>query len=261
MSSGEARNDHPWARPDSREEERQTARPPWEAGRPGWAARAGEQAGPPKRAVRTGRRTRRVLAWVLTGTLALAALLAGLAVLVPRLLSRPGPGVLASSGPASAERSQEPGAVTYIDDVRLGTCVNEVSDSTTSDKNSGILPLVSCSAPHDGEVLARFLLPPGIWPGEAKVRETAARGCRGRLEPLFENSPAGDRLATLAFVPLREEWPEDRLVVCVAVHQGVAPLVGPVVPGGSGPHDADPPRTQTAPAPVVAGAGAGWVSR
>ncbi|MFD0887317.1 hypothetical protein ACFQ08_22470, partial [Streptosporangium algeriense] len=168
----------------------------------------------------------------------------------------------ASSGPASAERSQEPGAVTYIDDVRLGTCVNEVSDSATSDKNSGILPLVSCSAPHDGEVLARFLLPPGIWPGEARVREMAVQGCRGRLEPLFERSPVKDRLATLAFVPLREEWPDDRLVVCLAVHRGVAPLVGPVVPGGAGsPQDTVPPGTRTAPAPVVAGAEAGWISR
>ncbi|MER7130763.1 hypothetical protein [Streptosporangium saharense] len=254
MSSGEARNDHPWARPDSREEERETARPPWEAGRPDWAAPAGEPADPPKRA----RRTRKVVVGVLAGTLVLAALVTGAVVLVPRLAWRPGTEVPAppSSGPASAERSQEPGAVTYIDDVRLGSCVNEVSDSTTSDKNSGILPLVSCSAPHDGEVLARFLLPPGIWPGEARMRALATRGCRERLGPLFERSPVRKRLAVLAFVPLREEWPEDRLVICVAVHRGVTPLVGPVVPDGAGPAGPGPTGPEgTAPAPV-AGAGA-----
>ncbi|MEV8639360.1 hypothetical protein AB0395_47685, partial [Streptosporangium sp. NPDC051023] len=235
MSSGEENNHRPWVSPDHRGDRPGAARETWQ---------------PPRGRAGARRRTRRVVALV-TGTLALAATVTGLVVLAPR--SAPGREETAASTRASArpaapaspeggapaptttEESQDQDAVAYIDDMRLGTCVNEVSDSTLSDKNSGVLPLASCAGPHDGEVLARFLLPAGGWPGGGRLRALAVEGCRARLAPIFERSPVGERLASLAFVPLREEWPDDRLVICVAVHRQVGPLVGPVDPEQAGP--------------------------
>ncbi|GAA3125355.1 hypothetical protein [Streptosporangium carneum] len=149
--------------------------------------------------------------------------------------------------PAATGAPQDQGAIAYIDDMRPGTCVNDVSDGVVLGKDSGVLPLADCADAHNGEVLASFPLPAGGWPGDGTVRTLAVDGCLDRLSPIFERSPFGDQLASLAFVPLREEWPDDRLVVCVAVRRGSGFLFKPVDP-----EPAAPP-TRAAP-PLGAGA-------
>ncbi|MEV7007799.1 hypothetical protein [Streptosporangium sp. NPDC051022] len=192
------------------------------------------------------------MAAALTGVLVLIGAVTGAALLVLRVT--PGAGQEAQGARASAlssdpapttGESADPGAVAYIDDIRPGTCVNEVFDNTVFEKDSGVLPLASCTDAHDGEVLTRFLLPGREWPGRERVRAMAVEGCRGRLAPIFEHSPIAEQLTSLAFAPLRAEWPEDRLVVCVAVHKEIGFLFRPVEPPQTQP--AVPAQTEGAP--------------
>ncbi|GAA4233851.1 hypothetical protein GCM10023075_50960 [Streptosporangium album] len=162
----------------------------------------------------------------LAGVLVLAVLIGGTVVFARRFVPAPqeeGTGgadtSFTTSDPAPGQTG-EPRETAYINDVMPGTCVDDVFDKTVGD-----VFLAECTDAHEGEVLARFDLPSGRWPGQKRVDSLAEEGCDRRLAPLFERSPIKDRLSSMPVIPAREDWPGDRLVICVAVHKATRSLL------------------------------------
>jgi hypothetical protein len=75
---------------------------------------------------------------------------------------------------------------------------------------------VSCSSSHDGEVIFRFRLPDGAYPGDDAVSERASARCGGRPFADYYGAPLpGSGLETVFYRPRHGSWQAgDREVVC-----------------------------------------------
>jgi hypothetical protein len=101
-----------------------------------------------------------------------------------------------------------------------GDCFDEpgAPDAATDEARLvGEIEEVSCDAPHDGEVFARFDLPDAAYPGETDVIDEADRRC---LAQLSRYTMDAWRLAQEAdysyYYPAKGNWSfGDRSVVCV----------------------------------------------
>ena len=98
-------------------------------------------------------------------------------------------------------------AVTTLDP---GDCINDLEE-TNSVEN---LPVVPCSAPHDGEVYAVFNLADGPWPGDTAVQQQAETRCNDEFDK-YASSP-DEKLELFYLHPLKSSWWRDRGVTCIA---------------------------------------------
>lgn len=90
--------------------------------------------------------------------------------------------------------------------LRAGQCIDIQNGSTPS--------VVSCTAPHDAEVVGTFTLPGAAWPGTAAVRQEAGAGCGTRLGA-YLNPELAINLAQTYVYPGRVDWKAGtRTVIC-----------------------------------------------
>ncbi|WP_165975928.1 DUF4190 domain-containing protein [Actinomadura rubrisoli] len=105
--------------------------------------------------------------------------------------------------------------------MKLGDCINDnsgASASTSAPVEVESVKVVSCTGPHDGEVLAVFRLS-GLFPSEREMSQKASAGCKLRVSARLNRDPAARSLATSYYYPTAESWTQgDRAVTCVAVH-------------------------------------------
>lgn len=103
---------------------------------------------------------------------------------------------------------------TSVHSLQIGDCLNQLED----DEEIESLPVVACSAPHDGEVYAEFRLTGSTYPGLDAIQKEAEERCGELLAdyaPKAADDPAVD---TYFLYPTDESWRRkaDRLVTCVA---------------------------------------------
>ncbi|MBV9208493.1 MAG: septum formation family protein [Actinobacteria bacterium] len=105
--------------------------------------------------------------------------------------------------------------------LRPGECVNSAPNGLS-------VTVVSCAAPHDAEVFARFSLPASAWPGAAAARQAAGQGCASRLGGYLNPAFAGIGLTEEYVYPDQAAWlAGERTVVC-EVRATNGPLSGSV---------------------------------
>jgi hypothetical protein len=128
-------------------------------------------------------------------------------------------GVTASPSPStspSANASTSTGSeLVALNDLRVGDCLQDIGEG----KSVSTLPVVPCAAPHAAEVVGRFSLPAGTYPGTAAVDEQAGTGCADRLKAYAPAASKNPKVDLFYFSPLEEEWAkiDGRSVICMAV--------------------------------------------
>jgi hypothetical protein len=96
-----------------------------------------------------------------------------------------------------------------IDALQPGDCGPSVSHGVTAS-----LKVVPCRQPHTFEVVARFELPDGDYPGDDTVVRLSERGCAQRLAQLPALRDRKD-LALSYLHPMQRTWHAQRSVVCM----------------------------------------------
>jgi hypothetical protein len=99
--------------------------------------------------------------------------------------------------------------------LKVGDCIEDVTEG----KSVVQLTLVACTQSHEAEVVARFDLPAGAYPGDSVVDEQSATGCADRLEAYAPGSSDDPDIDLFYFSPLEAEWTryQGRNVICMAV--------------------------------------------
>lgn len=105
-------------------------------------------------------------------------------------------------------------------DLQVGECGNQPKNL----HYITLLTIVPCTERHQFEVYAAFLLPAGRYPGLAKVRLLADRGCARRFTSFVGVPPGRSSLEYFTIHPLPESWAVDQFVHCLI-------LTGPSVRG------------------------------
>ncbi|WP_212986881.1 DUF4190 domain-containing protein [Actinoplanes auranticolor] len=100
-----------------------------------------------------------------------------------------------------------------VTDLRAGDCLQDVRSQTGSH-----VDVVPCATSHYSEVFAVFPLPPGEWPGDARVKGTAQAGCDDRFAAYAGVELDEDSWTVLAVPPEELGWPSERDALCVAHH-------------------------------------------
>ncbi|MBA9006874.1 septum formation family protein [Thermomonospora cellulosilytica] len=141
---------------------------------------------------------------------AIAALLAALA-LVPRLFFHNDP---AEQGDGSVHG--------YIPEV--GQCYN----GRLSEQDM-IPQITSCDGPHYGEIIKRFELDGGTWPGQAEIFARARTECEKYLQQRFGTLTPVEEGVLETYTPREEGWlTGDRTAHCAIVGAGDGQLSRPL---------------------------------
>ncbi len=99
-------------------------------------------------------------------------------------------------------------------------------DNTHPGRVSAQVRLVSCTQPHNGQVVGTFMLPGNAWPGDGAVNREAATGCAAMLGSVLRQHRLGSGISGLNFSPDQQAWSSGtRAVTCVlldpnATHTG-----------------------------------------
>ncbi|GAA1642420.1 DUF4190 domain-containing protein [Catellatospora bangladeshensis] len=103
---------------------------------------------------------------------------------------------------------------TSVHSLQIGDCLNALED----DEEIESLPVVACSAPHDGEVYAEFRLTGSTYPGLDAIQKEAEERCGTLLESYAPEAADDASVDTYFLYPTDESWrlKSDRLVTCVA---------------------------------------------
>jgi hypothetical protein len=94
--------------------------------------------------------------------------------------------------------------------LKVGDCINGLKESSSLED----LPVVPCSAPHEGEVYALFDLADGPWPGDAAVQRDAEKRCNDEFDRYA--TAENEKLELFYLHPLARSWWRDRGVTCIA---------------------------------------------
>lgn len=99
--------------------------------------------------------------------------------------------------------------------IQLGDCINGAMTGLVESVEG-----VPCSTPHDAEVYHAFLLPDGVYPGDASVGESASNGCYNAFEPFVGHEYATSIYDISSLSPTQESWDglRDREVLCLMVN-------------------------------------------
>ena len=124
--------------------------------------------------------------------------------------------VNAVRGPDRAENGEVHGRRSIaVTELRAGDCLAGVNTAI-----GRYVDVVPCGEPHDAEVVDRYLLPDGEWPGLSGVADTAQQGCDQKFQA-YTGRELDDRSYTSGSVPPEfTDWPENRGGLCVAYHAG-----------------------------------------
>jgi hypothetical protein len=101
-----------------------------------------------------------------------------------------------------------------VETLRVGDCVNGLEEGDISK-----LPAISCSEPHQGEVVGDYKISASSYPGEQAVTDEANDKCNDILLA-YSPSTKDDQSIGIFFVyPTVSSWAQgDRQVLCIAEH-------------------------------------------
>jgi hypothetical protein len=99
-------------------------------------------------------------------------------------------------------------------DVRVGDCAN-LNAVLGFDTNIDATP---CTNRHNAEVIARYTLPKGDWPGQDAIDKSAQTECPRHLKD-YAGTPKDD-IDTVFATPTESNWSRDRDIVCFAYKSG-----------------------------------------
>ncbi|QNE20345.1 DUF4190 domain-containing protein [Kribbella qitaiheensis] len=110
----------------------------------------------------------------------------------------------------------------YVDDLIVGECFDDGSEE-------GAVVRQPCPESHDAELISNVTLPSGVYPGDAKVEESARVACRREFTKYIGISPDKSERKSVFWGPDEELWNDgDRIVVCAAYATGGDQLRGSV---------------------------------
>ena len=99
---------------------------------------------------------------------------------------------------------------TYVDDLAVGECFDDGDDEAE-------VVRLPCTELHDAELISNVTLPPGTYPGDAKVKEAARTACRQEFTKYVGVSPDKSVRKSSFWYPDEDFWEDgDRVVVCAA---------------------------------------------
>lgn len=97
----------------------------------------------------------------------------------------------------------------------VGECIvtSEIPDNVTE------IPTVDCTEAHDAQVVGKFDLEDGDYPGEDAIVTAADEGCMEEFESFIGAAYADSSLELSRIYPTEETWnqADDREVLCIAV--------------------------------------------
>jgi hypothetical protein len=101
-----------------------------------------------------------------------------------------------------------------VETLRVGDCVNGLEEGDISK-----LPAISCSEPHEGEVVGDYQVSGSSYPGESAITDEANDKCNDILLA-YSPSTKDDQSIGIYFVyPTVSSWAQgDRQVLCIAEH-------------------------------------------
>ena len=127
------------------------------------------------------------------------------------------------------------GSSESVFELEPGDCFDDVIEDGEYVEESGSLPMVDCSGPHDNEAYAAFEVSGGEYPGLLALDDEAFVGC----VPLFEDyvgSPYEDtvRLQIMWLAPTSESWDDgDREIVCILYDSEIKKMTGSMSNSGT----------------------------
>jgi hypothetical protein len=105
----------------------------------------------------------------------------------------------------------------------VGDCItNEIAGSSISEFDT-----VECTEPHTAELIHKFDLPDGDFPGQEEIGTAVAEGCQGSAFEDYVGTPyAESEIYVFPVTPTEETWNEadDREVLCFGGLQDGADL-------------------------------------
>lgn len=104
--------------------------------------------------------------------------------------------------------------------LKIGDCIEDITEGRTVTR----LKVVSCTTTHEGEVVGRFSLPAGTYPGDDEVDQQSSDGCADRLDAYSPGSLDSPLVEVFFFGPTQSSWKRTggRDVICMAVSSPAA---------------------------------------
>jgi len=95
-------------------------------------------------------------------------------------------------------------AVNYgnIGRLQAGACFNNLQPGQVSTQ----VHFVSCSQPHNGQVVGTFLLSGQAWPGTSALHQEASAGCAAMLGSVLRQHTLPSGVSALNYTPDQEAW-------------------------------------------------------
>jgi len=116
------------------------------------------------------------------------------------------PGTSSSAGPQSGN--------VKVENLKVGQCLNGIE---AAGSRLSTLPVVACTAAHEGEVVSIFNLTGTTFPGDSAIETQAKEKCFTQLDA-YSPSTKDDQSITIFFLhPTRTTWSSgDRQIICIA---------------------------------------------
>lgn len=115
---------------------------------------------------------------------------------------------------ATEEESTDTGAVEGVATAEVGDCVN------TADMSGSVseIPVVDCTEEHDSQVVGKFALEDGDFPGDDAISAEAEAGCLDLFAEFIGITYEESSLSMNYLGPSEETWAVgDREVICFAI--------------------------------------------
>lgn len=106
---------------------------------------------------------------------------------------------------------------TELKDLKTGVCVRKAPEG--AGQVADAVDVVECTTRHEMEVFARFTVPDGPYPGVTKLKELINTICSKEFKKYIGIAPEDSVLVVGAAYPTKDNWPEDRAVVCAVGQQ------------------------------------------
>jgi hypothetical protein len=115
-------------------------------------------------------------------------------------------------GPSGSAGTQ--GGNVRVDNLKVGQCLNGLGSASAAPTT---LPVVACTASHEGEVVATFNLTGSAFPGDSAVEKQAEDKCFAELETYSPSTKDDQTIGIYYLHPSRLSWGAgDRKVICIA---------------------------------------------
>ncbi|HZM82974.1 MAG TPA: DUF4190 domain-containing protein [Candidatus Limnocylindrales bacterium] len=116
--------------------------------------------------------------------------------------------------PRSSSSTGTQGGNTKVENLKVGQCVNGI-DAAGSTLTT--LPVVACTASHEGEVVASFNLTGTSYPGDSAIEKQAEDKCFAELDTYSPSTKDDESIGIFYLHPTRLSWGSgDRQVLCIA---------------------------------------------